>query len=192
MRLFVALRPPRIVREGLLTLMGGISGARWQDEDQLHINLRFIGEVDRHQAADVHAALGGIHHAAFTVALNGVGVFERKGTTDVLWAGVTPREPPQILHNKIDQSLVRVAIAPEHRAFHPHVTLARLDRSAGPVHDFLGRAAGFASLPFEVAAFGLFESRLTPEGAIHTQLERYPLGPAFVSNDAISLSTRPA
>ena len=55
-RLFVALRPPVPVRDHLLDLMHGVEGARWQSDDQLHLTLRFIGEVDRHQASDIAAA----------------------------------------------------------------------------------------------------------------------------------------
>jgi len=53
-RLFVAIRPPAAIRAILLGAMGGISGARWQSEDQLHLTLRFIGEVDRHRAGEDH------------------------------------------------------------------------------------------------------------------------------------------
>ena len=56
-RLFVAIRPPAPIRALLLDAMGGIGGARWQSDDQLHLTLRFIGEVDRHLAGDIHAAL---------------------------------------------------------------------------------------------------------------------------------------
>ena len=49
--------------------MGGISGARWQSEDQLHLTLRFIGEVHRHLADDIHAALGAIRQPPFEIAL---------------------------------------------------------------------------------------------------------------------------
>src|SRR3546814_1491418 len=66
-RLFVALEPPAAVRHQLLDLMGGIANARWQTEAQLHLTLRFIGEVDRHRAEDVAAALGGIHHRRFEI-----------------------------------------------------------------------------------------------------------------------------
>mgnify|MGYP001113377463 CR=1 FL=1 len=61
-RLFVALRPPRPIRARLIAAMHGISGARWQDDDQLHLTLRFIGEVDRHRAEDIAAALGALAH----------------------------------------------------------------------------------------------------------------------------------
>lgn len=175
-RLFVAIRPPEHVRDQLIDLMEGISGARWQGEDQLHLTLRFIGEVDRHVANDVVALLGAIHHPPFQIALNGLGIFDRRGVPETLWAGISPPEPVHVLHNKVDQAVARAGIAPERRAFHPHITIARLGRATGSVHDFLARAGGATSEPFEVASFGLYESQLTPDGAVYTQVERYRLG----------------
>ncbi|HEY1605745.1 MAG TPA: RNA 2',3'-cyclic phosphodiesterase [Allosphingosinicella sp.] len=175
-RLFVAIRPPEPVRARLLASMGGVGGARWQNEDQLHLTLRFIGEVDRHQAEDVHAALGGVHHPGFEIALSGVGSFDRKGEPVALWAAVAPQEPLRALHKKIDQAIARVGIAPDGRVFAPHVTLARLPRGAGPVGSFLQAAGRLASPPFRVEDFRLYESRLTPEGAVYIMVETYPLG----------------
>ena len=146
-RLFVAIRPPAPIRARLLNAMGGIAGARWQSEDQLHLTLRFIGEVDRHQAADIHAALGAIHHPAFEIALSGIGTFERRGRADTVWAGIAPQAPMKALHHKIDAALARAAVPPDQRAFVPHITLARLNRGAGPVGDFLVDAGALASPP---------------------------------------------
>ena len=173
-RLFVAIRPPEEVRNRLLDLMEGIGGARWQDDDQLHLTLRFIGEVDRHAAGDVHAALGSIHHPPFEIAVSGLGLFDRRGTPKTLWAGVTPQEPVRALHNKVDQAMARVGLEPERRAFHPHITLARL-RGAGSPHDFLARSGGVSTPSWPVDDFVLMESSLTPAGAIYSALERYPL-----------------
>ena len=173
-RLFVAIRPPDKVRDALLDLMGGISGARWQDDDQLHLTLRFIGEVDRHAADDVHAALGSIHHPRFELAISGLGMFDRRGVPEVVWAGVTPQEPVERLHKKVDQAIVRTGLEPERRAFHPHITLARLGRGAGSVEGFLG-SKGVSSEPFTVGSFSLVESHLTPERAVYTEVERYSL-----------------
>lgn len=174
-RLFVAIRPPDRIRDLLLGAMGGISGARWQTDDQLHLTLRFIGDVDRHQADDIHAALGAVHHERFEVAVNGIGAFERRGRPGTIWAGVAPHEPLKALHKKVDQALARVGIEPDRRAYLPHITLARLNRSSGPVGNLLEQSGGLSSPPFPVDAFGLFESKLTPEGALYTMLERYPL-----------------
>lgn len=175
-RLFVAIRPPAAIRSVLLGAMGGISGARWQSEDQLHLTLRFIGEVDRHRAGDIHAALGGIHQPPFEIALNGIGHFDRRGWPDAVWAGVAPHEPLHALHKKVDAALSRVGVAPDQRAFLPHITLARLKRSSGPVGSLIEEAGGLASTPFTVDQFALFESDLTPDGAVYSIAERYPLG----------------
>jgi 2'-5' RNA ligase len=175
-RLFVAIRPPLDIRERLLAAMGGVAGARWQDEAQLHLTLRFIGEVDRHAARDVDAALSAIHYPRFEIALAGIGTFDRRGEPAALWAGVAPHEPLKILHKKVDQGLARAGLEPERRSFAPHITLARLSRGGGPVLGFLAAAGGLASRPFAVDEFSLFESRLTPEGAVYTRLARYSLG----------------
>jgi 2'-5' RNA ligase len=174
-RLFVAIRPPEPIRDSLLDLMEGVAGARWQDEEQLHLTLRFIGEADRHVAEDVHAALGSLHHPPFDLRLSGVGMFDRRGVPSTLWAGVAPAEPVRTLHNKVDQAIARVGLEPEHRAFHPHITLARLGRGSGPVDAFLAKSGALTSAPFHVDSIALYESRLSPDGAQYEELERYRL-----------------
>lgn len=174
-RLFVAIRPPKDVRAILHKTMGGIRGARWQTDDQLHLTLRFIGEVDRHNAQDIHAALGGIHHPRFEIALQGIGTFDRRDQAEAVWAGVVPHASLHALHKKVDQALGRVGIAADKRAYLPHVTLARLNRSSGPVGGLIENSGGLSSPPFLVEAFSLFESNLTPEGAVYTVVQRYPL-----------------
>ncbi len=175
-RLFVAIRPPAQIRDTLLDAMGGISGARWQDDSQLHLTLRFIGEVDRHLAHDVHAALSGVHHPGFDIALNGFGAFATRGKTNAVWAGVTPHAPLRALHKKIDQALLRVGVAPDQRAYLPHITLARLNHASGPVGGFVEGSGGLSSPLFRVDGFSLFESRLTPDGAVYEEVARYLLG----------------
>ena len=175
-RLFVAIRPPAAVRALLLDVMGGVSGARWQTEDQLHLTVRFIGEVDRHRADDIVAALGAIHHPRFEIELNGLGTFERRGQPEAIWAGVAPHAPLKALHKKVDQALARIGLAPDERAYLPHVTLARLKRSSGTVRNLLEQSGGLRSAPFRIDGFALFESQLTPEGAVYSPVETYRLG----------------
>ncbi len=173
-RLFVAIRPPREIRERLLSTMGGVQNARWQSDDQLHLTLRFIGEVDRHQAEDIAATLGSIRQAAFRICLSGVGSFGRNGKGAV-WAGVAPHQELKALHKKIDQSLVRVGVQPENRAYHPHITVARLGRSSGAVEPYIERWAGLTSDAFPVDRICLYESSLGSEGALYRVVERYRL-----------------
>jgi 2'-5' RNA ligase len=172
----VGLRPPAPIRQRLIALMGGVTGARWQTDAQLHLTLRFIGEVDRPVAEDIAAALGSLHFPPIEAALDGVGAFDRRGRINALWAGIRPHDALATLHRKVDQALVRIRLEPERRAYLPHITLARLGSTAGPVDRFLADHAALASEPFTFAHFTLFESHLGSEGAIYEPVERYPLG----------------
>ncbi|MDV3458938.1 RNA 2',3'-cyclic phosphodiesterase [Sphingomonas sp. HF-S4] len=174
-RLFVGLRPPPAIRAQLLALMGGVANARWQDDAQLHITLRFIGEVARPQAEDAAIALSNIHYPPIPVALAGVGQFDSRGRPNALWAGLRPRDALAALHKKIDQALVRCGLEPERRAYLPHITLARMNASAGTTDRFLEAHAGLASPNFTLDHFLLFESTLGSEGAAYEVVERYPL-----------------
>ena len=174
-RLFVAIRPPQPVRARLRDVMGGVSGARWMTDDQLHLTLRFIGEVEAHVAEDVAAALAGVRHPPFRIALSRIGSFERRGHPEVLWAGVTPHDELKALHKKVDQACQRAGLPPEGRAYSPHITLARLKRDTGSIAALMETSGGLSSEPFAVDSFCLYESQLTPEGALYTIVERYRL-----------------
>ncbi|MFC4596445.1 MULTISPECIES: RNA 2',3'-cyclic phosphodiesterase [Sphingobium] len=174
-RLFVAIRPPADIRARLLSLMGGVAGARWQDDDQLHITLRFVGGADTHQADDLAAALGTVRFAPFALSLSGLGQFERKGRVDTLWAGVEPRDILTQLHRKIDRACGRAGFAADDRAYLPHITLARFSRTGGgPTDTFLASHAGLSTPPFLIDKFILFESRLTQSGARYDIAVVYP------------------
>src|SRR5881392_1763254 len=98
-RLFVAIRPPEPVRDLLIDAMDDSPDFRWQDDEQLHLTLRFIGEVDRPIADDIAAALTRIHAERFDLCIAGVGRFEQR-STGALWAGVEPKAPVAALTAK--------------------------------------------------------------------------------------------
>lgn len=174
-RLFVAISLPLPIRTQLLDLMGGVAGARWQDEEQLHLTLRFIGEVGNRLAEDVDTALHSVRHPPFEIALSGVGAFERRGQPTALWAAIAPHDALRALHKKIDQALIRAGLEPEGRTYHPHITLARFGRGGAPLQPFLESASSLTSAPFKVEDFRLYESHLTSEGAVYSPLARYRL-----------------
>ena len=178
-RLFFALRPPAAIRDLLLDLQDGVGDARWQDEEQLHLTLRFIGEVERGCAEDLADALGQLRAPAPTCRLAGVGAFGGRGRPGALWAGAAPREPLGALHRKVDQICVSVGLAPERRAFTPHVTLARLPRGVAAGHPevdrWLARNAAFATEPFTVDRLVLYRSHLGRTGASYEPVLEMPL-----------------
>lgn len=177
-RLFVALRPPAPARAAMLAAMGGIEGARWQDDEHLHLTLRFIGEVDRHVAEDIALALSRVAAPAPTVAIDGVGTFDRRGRIDTLWARATPAAPLAALHAQVDRALARVGIAGDTRRYLPHVTLARFGRhgaAPGAIERWLAANAGLAVAPFVATHLVLYESRLGHDGAHYDAVARWPL-----------------
>ncbi|WP_294237416.1 RNA 2',3'-cyclic phosphodiesterase [uncultured Sphingomonas sp.] len=179
LRLFVALRPPPAIRDMLADAMDGVPRARWQDDEQLHLTVRFIGAVDRPVAEDVAAALSQVHAPVPTVRIAGVGSFDRKGRVDTLWAGVSPHDALAHLHRKVDQACVRAGLPPESHAYLPHVTLARLPGSAGMAPEIEGwRAvhAGLSSAPFAMPHLVLYQSHLGHGGASYEPVMRWPLG----------------
>jgi len=175
MRLFVAIAVPRMVAEQLLMIQAGVPGARWSTREQLHLTLRFIGEVDGRDAASIDEVLAAIAAPKLTLQLKSVGEFGGK-TPRALWAGVAPNEALTHLQRKIETALQRIGLEAEKRKFTPHVTLARLSAvSRGRVMDFLVDHALYASAPFEVGEFILYSSQLTSDGSLYVPERSYAL-----------------
>jgi len=175
MRLFVALAIPDAVAQGMFLLQGGIPGARWQTREQLHLTLRFIGEVDGREANDIDDALSVLSAPRFSLALKGVGEFGGK-KPHAVWAGVSERQAVDHLNRKIESALQRIGVATDERKFTPHVTLARLRAAPlNKVMDWLTDHALYASQPFEVASFALYSSTLTPNGSVYAPERIYQL-----------------
>jgi len=173
MRLFVAIALPDAVAASLLTLRSGVPGARWQTREQMHLTLRFIGEVDGRDAASIDDALSILSAPALALQLKGVGEFGGK-KPHTLWAGVAPNEALVHLQRKIETALQRIGLEAEPRKFAPHVTLARLRATpAGRVMDWLVDHALYASVPFEVKEFALYSSHLSPNGSVYRVEQTY-------------------
>ncbi len=175
MRLFVALALPDEVAESLLLMEGGIPGARWQRREQLHLTLRFIGEVDGRLAGDIDDALAVLHASGFALELYGVDTFGGRDPRQI-WAGVRPNAALLHLQKKIETALQRIGLPPEPRKFTPHVSLAKLKASPHEkVMAYLSAHALYSSAPFDIDAFGLYSSTLTPNGSHYRCERRYPL-----------------
>lgn len=176
-RLFVALRPPPPVRAVLLDAQGGVERARWQDEDQLHLTLRFVGEVGRHAAEDLADALASVDAPGFELAVRGVGHFERKGRATALWAALAPSPQLERLVRKVEQACRAEGLPAETRRFTPHVTLARLSAGAVGAGEWLARHGNLAAPAWPVGSFRLYESRMGSGGSVYASLAEWPLDP---------------
>lgn len=174
-RLFVAIRPPEAICDLLIDAMDDSPELRWVGDEQLHLTLRFVGEVERPMANDLAAALGIIRFERFEVRISGVGRFDQRNG-GALWAGVEPKAPVAALAAKVERACQSVGLEPERRAFHPHITLARWKgRSSRFADAFVERARGLSSEPFPVDRFILYESHLSRHGPHYEEVADYRL-----------------
>ncbi len=176
-RLFLALRPPTPVRARLLAAQGGVERARWQTDEQLHLTLRFVGEVDRRTGEDLVAALDGVTAPGFTLQVRGVGHFERKGRATALWAAIAPDPALDVLERRIERACRAAGIAPETRKFVPHVTLARLGSGAVGAGAWLSAHGDLSAPTWPVTSFHLYESRMGHGGSAYLPIAEFPLEP---------------
>lgn len=176
-RLFVGLPIDPGFRQTLARLGCSLPGARPTPEEQIHLTLRFIGEVSGVLFDEIKATLAELNSPALSLTIRGAGHFPPRGAPRVLWAGVQPAGDIIILRNRVNHLLRSCGVEPEHRKFHPHVTFARLkNTSPGRVADFLASNALLRSPPFTIDRVELLSSRLNPKGAVHTVEAIYPLG----------------
>jgi len=175
-RLFIAIDFPEEVKRSLVRLCHGIPGVRWVSLQQLHLTLRFIGNVDLKRFACIRQKLSDIVSPPVTLILNSVGSFPATGPLRVLWAGIERCEALGSLHDKIEQVIVAAGCEAETRPFSPHITLARLkDVPRSLVVPYLTQHASFTEGPFEVKEFRLYSSILSRQGSCHTVEQSYTL-----------------
>jgi 2'-5' RNA ligase len=175
LRLFTAIEIPEAVRTRLTFLQSGVPGARWIARENLHLTLRFIGEVSEPTASDIDETLSAVRAKPFEVALKGIGEFGGREAR-ALWVGVAANSALAHLAAKIESALQRMGLPAETRKYTPHVTLARLrDAPAAKVRAFLSANNLFDSGPFTVRAFTLYSSFQTPKGSQYRAERNYDL-----------------
>jgi 2'-5' RNA ligase len=176
LRLFVGIPLPAQLRSELAILCAGLPGAKWVPEDNLHLSLRFIGEVGRGDAEDLHQSLQRVQVQPFAITVAGIGCFETGGRVRVLWAGVRKEELLQRLQEKVESAIVRCGHPPDRRKFRAHITLARFSNGgAGRVGGFVQAHNGFQSDPVPVDHFTLYRSHLGGDAPHYEALADYPL-----------------
>jgi len=176
-RLFVGLQPPPDLCEHLAAVGIGLPGAHWVPEENLHLTLRFIGEVHEDIAHDLHDALMGVRGSAMPVSVVGLGIFETGRRPHTLYASVERSDPLTRLQGKIEQALVRAGQEREGRKFTPHITLAKLrDTPASRLQPFLA-AHALLREGWTAEYFTLFSSQLGSGDPVYTAEADYPLQP---------------
>jgi 2'-5' RNA ligase len=177
-RLFVALTLPLPVRDALAALTRPLPGVAWTRPEQLHVTLRFLGDVPVDTIDPMIARLMSVRVEPFVLPIEDVGTFPPNRPPRILWVGVGSGHPRLFqLRQRLDDALLASGLQLDVRTFHPHVTLARCTENAGPaVAHWLHEHRDVMPPPFRVEAFDLYSSELHASGSVHTLKQRFSLG----------------
>lgn len=154
--------------------------ASWTAEQNLHITLKFLGEVEDGRLDRIASSTRDVceKESAFEIRVSGTGAFPDCRRPRVLWAGITEGAGPLLrLQAKVEAALVAPGFEREARPFHAHVTLGRA-RSPRNVDRLADALASLQDVEFGtslVAEIVVMRSQLRPGGAVYTPLERFPL-----------------
>jgi RNA 2',3'-cyclic 3'-phosphodiesterase len=177
LRLFVGLSLPDDVANQVAMLADAMPGARWVEPQNLHITLRFVGEVSEADAEDVHHNLARLEAQPFSYAISGLETFGQGRKAHALYMRVAAGPELDLLQGRVESAVVRAGQPRETRKFKPHVTLARLKGAQEDrLQSFIARNNLFRAGPIDVDHFVLYESRLGNGGSTYIPLEEYPLG----------------
>ena len=183
-RTFIAIELPHALRakliEHVVRLRRELPDARatWSREHNLHLTLKFLGNVSVSEipklSEAVERAVNGVRPFELTVA--GCGLFPPKGRPNVLWIGIEGGSALTLLYRQIEDECAHAGFTREPRSFHPHLTIARLrkhgsERRLAEAHQKLG----FPSETFSVSEVVVFKSELLREGSKHTPISRHAL-----------------
>jgi len=158
-RLFTGIPLPPMLADTLAAFAVPLAGARWIEPQDMHLTLRFVGDIDNLAADEFHAALSGIDEPAFPLKLSGFGAFGGQQPR-TLWAGVADNAWLDALARANDRAARSAGLPPDKHGFKPHVTLARLKGTRPEaVARVLEQLGAFQSAPFQVESFALFSSR---------------------------------
>lgn len=180
MRLFVALEIPSAVRESLAELIRELrpiaSQAKWVRAENLHVTLKFIGEVANEKLKVIRTALGQVRtELQVTLDFCGLGFFPNEKHPRVLWVGIKASANLSVLAAEIERATEELCILREKRPFSPHLTLARFEstRLSDPFRSAIAENAAREFGSLRTNQFHLIESKLKPSGAEYTTLQSF-------------------
>ena len=186
-RTFIAIEIPSDLR---LTIVEYISRLRrdfpdvkasWGREDNLHLTLKFLGNIPADRIAVISSAAEAVAQTCgpFKIDVGGCGAFPRPAKPNVLWVGIEdPEHKLQALHHVLEDRCHAAGFELDASAFHPHLTIARLrdparSRSLAQAH----QDRGFPVRSFCVSEIVVFKSEMLREGSRHTPLSHHRLSP---------------
>jgi 2'-5' RNA ligase len=179
-RTFIAIELPEEIKAAIAALQAELRRARaevsWTKPENLHLTLKFLGEIEEQRIGQIESACIETAAAAapFTLSLTGAGVFPHASRPRVLWVGLAGEvEKVKLLQSDLDERLARAGFEREARAFQPHLTAGRIKSPKGaPALVSRAQAYRLPALSFTVREVVVMRSQLHPAGARYTPLAR--------------------
>lgn len=184
-RLFTAIEIPESIRLRLSLMRAPLSGTKWIEPENMHITLRFAGDIDGRTADELVDFLADVRVRPFPITIREVGAFGGRDPR-VLWAGVEAGEPIEALYRANERAARAAGLDPEGRAFKAHVTLARMrgvrERA---VARFLAENGALRTEPFIATRFVLLSARPGTGGPPYVVEAEFPFeGTDGIGDDA--------
>lgn len=177
-RLFTALEVPPEIGQRLSLLRGGLPGARWIDEENYHVTLRFIGDIDFRTADEIVDALSRVKRRDVGLQFEGLTSFGSSKPHSLV-ARIASNRALAELQAEHERVVQKIGLPPEGRRFTPHVTLARLRGTPErELANYLALRGGFFAGPFQVSRFVLLSSKDSTGGGPYLVEQSYPLAQA--------------
>lgn len=189
LRAFIALEIPASIQESIQQQTAGLrkvanSLVRWVPAENLHLTLKFLGDVSSTSLQFVTQMLSreASQYPGFSMQVGGLGAFPSARRARVLWIGIRAPETLSALQRSLDSAAARLGYPPEDRPFSPHLTIGRVKQTATPtdlqrIQAALEAAAIGPLGKADVSAVHLIKSDLKPTGSVYTRLFSAPLKP---------------
>jgi len=184
-RAFLAIDLPASLRPVLSQAQEELkkSGAdvKWVPVGNIHITLKFFGNITDGQVADISESVAAIaaNQEAFSLTVTAAGAFPSPKSPRVVWLGIGgDLDALRDFHRRLERALVTLGFPPEDRPFAPHLTLGRVKSPSGraALTRCLVQLPIPSPTPFQVGEIVLFRSTLSPKGATYLPLKIIPLG----------------
>lgn len=182
MRIFIAIDPGNEIKEKIQEIKTKIdvlgSGVKWVEKENLHITLKFLGEINETMLNNVKSCIENIKNecGSFDIKLCSIGVFPNVKDARVIWVDIKEgQQELKLLSEKIDAKLNKIGFSRENRPFSPHLTIGRVKGYINPeslktiINDFKDYQIG----KFTVKSICIMRSILKPTGPVYSLVSEF-------------------
>ena len=176
MRLFIGIPLPERTKKniyGIVSKYKGLENVKWVKKENLHITLKFLGEVHDNKVEKIISTIEQIDEfKKFTVKIKNIGSFPSQKSPKVIWIGVEEgNNLVREINKRIEKRLKKEGFKEEKR-FHPHITICRVKRYSEELNELFKEKVTDS---FEVCWFNLYQSILQRQGPEYRVIKQFPL-----------------